>query len=232
MKARERKLTVLLSICVGVLILAFFAMIIYPKYTDLSKEADEATTAKNKAEAELAAAKKLDPDEIDKRLRNLKARIPASFELSNAIVRVGERARESNLIWSQGTPIDQSAVADPNAAVQNAGGQTSTIAPQLTRYDFTIVVEGQITDLIKFMSDLTDKSIGRVIIINSLDVQFKNDEGPDKIEATLKLQVVGWDKGADIESQGCTENSEGSKGAADDPDCNRTRVDSSEEGSS
>ena len=224
MKAREKTLTLLLSLCIGVLLIAFFAMIIFPKYQEMDKKADEATAAKNRAESALAAAKKLDPDEISKQLSNLKARIPSSFELPNATFRIGEVAEANNLLWKQGTPEDQSTVAAPTGAAAPTAGQTNIIAPQLTRYDYTIVVEGQMTDFIKFMSDVTDKGIGRIIIINSLDVQFNNDEGVGVIEATLKLQVVGWDKGADIGSDGCTDTGQTGSNNADDPNCNRTSV--------
>ncbi|HQZ14754.1 MAG TPA: hypothetical protein PLT55_02825, partial [Acidimicrobiia bacterium] len=214
---------------VGVLLIAFFAMIIYPKYTELDTKADEATAAKNVAEAQLSAAKKLDPVEIDKRLGNLRARIPSTLAISNVIVRVTERAVNSNLVWLQGTPVDESAEAVANAAP--TAGQDATLAPQLTRYDFSIVVKGQMTDFIKFMSDLTDKSLGRIVVINSMDVQFKTDEGPDAIEATLKLQVLGWDQGAEIGSDGCTKTP-GETISGDDSKCNLNTVTKSKEGSS
>ena len=229
MNAREKRLSLILTACVGVLLIAFFAMIIYPKYTELDKKADEATTAKIAAEAQLKAAKQLDEPEIDKQLGNLRARIPSTLAISNVIVRVTERAVNSNLTWLQGTPVDESAEAVANAAP--TAGQNATLAPQLTRYDFSIVVKGQMLDFVKFMSDLTDKSIGRIIVINSMDIQFKNDEGPEAVEATLKLQVLGWDKGAEIGSDGCTKET-GETIAGDDTKCNLNTVTKSKEGSS
>ncbi len=227
MQQREKKLGLLLAICVGVLVLAFFAMIIYPKYTELSDKADEATRAKNAAEAQLAAAKKLDPEDIDKRLGNLRSRIPSTLAISNVIVRVTERAVNSNLVWLQGTPVDESAEAVANA--QPTAGQDATLAPQLLRFDFSIVVKGQMPDFIKFMADLTDKSIGRIIVINSMDIQFKSDEGPDAIEATLKLQVLGWDQGAEIGADGCT-RVDGTSVPGDSTKCNLNLVSRTEEG--
>ena len=97
MNSREKRLSLILTACVGVLLIAFFAMIIYPKYTELDTKADEATAAKNVAEAQLSAAKKLDPVEIDKRLGNLRARIPSTLAISNVIVRVTERAVKSRM---------------------------------------------------------------------------------------------------------------------------------------
>lgn len=224
MNARERRLSLILSACVGVLLIAFFAMVIYPKYQEMDKKADEATAAKNKAEAALKAAKQLDPEDISKRLSNLKARIPNGFELPNAINRFDEIATTNNLIWLQGTPEDVSTIA-ANGATAPVAGQSNIVAPQLDRHDFTIVVRGQMPDFIHFMADMTDKSIGRIIVINSLDVQFKTDEGPDAIEATMKLQVIGWDKGGVIDSNGCLESDSSSKSdSANDPNCNRTTV--------
>jgi len=228
MNAREKRLGLILTACVGVLLIAFFAMIVYPKYTELSEKADQATSAKNAAEAQLAAAKKLDPEDIDKRLGNLRARIPSTLAISNVIVRVTERAVNSNLVWLQGTPVDESAEAVANAAP--TAGQTATLAPQLTRYDFSIVVKGQMPDFIKFMSDLTDTSIGRIIVINSMDIQFKSDEGPEAIEATLKLQVLGWDQGAEISADGCTKV-DGEVISGEDSKCNLTTVEKSKESS-
>ena len=228
MNAREKRLSLILTACVGILLIAFFAMIIYPKYLDLNEKANQATSAKNVAEKQLSAAQKLNPKQIDKRLGNLRARIPSSLAISNVIVRVTERAVNSNLIWLQGTPVDESASveeADPTA------GQDATLAPQLTRHDFSIVVKGEMPDFIRFMSDLTDKSIGRIIVINAMDVQFKSDEGPDTIEATLKLQVLGWDQGAEIGPDGCTTQT-GKNISGDDPKCNLTNLPNSKEGSS
>lgn len=202
MNQRERKLTLLLGLCTGVLVIAFFVLVVFPKYQELDKKADEATKAKNKAEAELAAAEKLDPKDIERRLTNLKCRIPSTLELSNVINRVDEIAVANKLVWLQGTPEDISTLTAGTAPAQ---GQTNTIAPQLDRHDFSIIVRGAMPDFVRFMSDLTDTSIGRIIVINNLDVQFKNEESADSIEATLKLQVVGWKLGADIGSERCVE---------------------------
>lgn len=224
MNSRERRLSLILSLCVGVLLIAFFAMVIYPKYKEMDKKADEATTAKNKAEAALKAAEKLVPEDIAKELNNLKAKIPNGFELPNAINRFDEIADANKLIWKQGTPEDVSTISETGQAAPVAG-QSNIIAPQLDRHDFTIVVEGQMSDFIRFMADMTDESIGRIIVINSLDVQFKNDEEAGNIEATLKLQVIGWDQGGDIDSKGCLD-SEGhiKSGLKNDPNCNQTSV--------
>lgn len=224
MNARERRLSLILSLCVGVLLIAFFAMVIYPKYKEMDKKADEATTAKNKAEAALNAAKKLDPEDITTRLSNLKARIPSGLELPNAINRFDDIADANNLIWIQGTPEDVSTIA-ANGATAPVAGQSNIIAPQLDRHDFTIVVKGQMPDFIRFMADMTDESIGRIIVINSLDVQFKTDEEVDAIEATLKLQVIGWDQGGNIDSKGCLDSQGHIKsGLENDPNCNQTSV--------
>ena len=228
MNKRERKLSFLLIICVGVLLLAFFAMVILPQYQAMSKKADEATVAKNNAEKALKTAQELKKKEknITTRLANLKARIPSSLELSNVINRIGERAVQNNLQWLQGTPettavATPAAVADP-AAVQG-DAQAITEAPQLNRHDFSIIVQGSMDDFIQFMADLTDKSIGRIIVINSLDVQFQS--GKQLIQATLKLQVIGWDQGADIGSDGCiTDTGTPTTNNPNDPACNRTAV--------
>lgn len=206
MNAREKKLGMMLGICVGVLVLAFFALVIFPKYQDLSAKASAANEAKEKAEAELAAAKilKKNQKDIERRLANLQCRIPQSLELSNVINRIDEIAVADKLDWVQGTPED---VTTLNAQGETtvSQGQTNTIAPQLDRHDFSIVVEGNKENLIKFMNDLTDMNIGRIIVINNLDLQFDKDKGPDAVNATMKLQVVGWDKGANISSEKCVD---------------------------
>lgn len=223
---KNSKLTLLLGLCVGVLIFAFFAMVIYPKYSDLSAKADEATKAQNKAKAQLKAARALDEDDINTRLANLQARIPSSLELPNVILRLDELATSNNLIWLQGTPEDVSVtqngeVVDP--------GQSATEAPQLDRYDFSIVVRGTMTDFLKFVHGMTDQSIGRIIVITALDVQFNAQDGPEAIEATLKLEVIGWKDGATIDSSGCiTSDGTVRESTVDDPNCNRTNVESTE----
>ncbi|MFN8016390.1 MAG: hypothetical protein U0R17_07295 [Acidimicrobiia bacterium] len=222
MNEKEKKYTLVLAVVTGFLIIVFFAMIIWPKFQDMQSKADEATKAKNAAEAKLKMAKGLKPKQIDTRLRNLKARIPSTLALSNVINRITEKAQSRNLIWLQGTPVDESAQANTGQTPAPTG-QTITIAPQLKRYDFTIIVKGQMPDFISFMSDITDKSIGRVMVINALDIQYKSDEGPTAIEATLKLQVIGWDKGADISSNGCTQT-DGTTSDPNSPDCNQTNV--------
>lgn len=219
MKARERKLTLILSVCLVVLFVAMYILVVVPKLSDMNTKASDAEKAKNQAEAALSAAEKLDPKDIDKRLGNLKARIPSSIEISNLTYRISEKAVANNLIWLQG---DAKTITTDTATAAPATGQTNTLAPNLTTNDLTIVVRGQMPDFIRFMSDLTDKSIGRVIVINSADVQFKTDEGPDSIEATLKLEVIGWQDGGDINSDGCAKV--GATGTPEDPNCNRTTV--------
>ena len=209
MNARERRLSLILSLCVGVLLIAFFAMVIYPKYKEMDKKADEATTAKNKAEAALKAAEKLDPEDINTRLSNLQARIPSGLELPNAISRfddIADAKLDLATRYSRRCKYDCSHRSNCSGC-----GSNNIIAPQLDRHDFTIVVKGQMPDFIRFMADMTDESIGRIIVINSLDVQFKTDEEVDAIEATLKLQVIGWDQGGKIDSKGCLDSQGHSK---------------------
>ncbi len=228
MKTREKKLGSLLLLCAGVLLIAFFAMIVYPQYQKMSEKADVATAEKNAADAKLRKAEELKKNEkeIGARLTNLKARIPSSIEIPNLIVRLDERAAANNLTWLQGDPAEANTLAASSAGTE----QANTLAPQLTRYDFTMLVQGSKSDLIRFMSELTNKNIGRIIVISNLDVQFKPDAGPDAVEATLKLEIIGWDKGADIESSGCTAKT-GSESIENDPNCNRSTVDNPEEGS-
>lgn len=219
MNTRERKLTSILLLCVGVLLIAFFALIIFPQYQEMSEKADVATEAKNAADAKLAKAEALKKDEkeIKTRLTNLKAKIPSSIEIPNLLIRLDERAAANNLTWLQGDSQDTSTLA---ASSETAAAQPNTLAPQLTRYDFTMLLQGSLTDLTKFMAELTDKSIGRIIVINNVDIQFKTE---GTIEATLKLQIIGWDKGADIGREGCTEQSN-TDNSSEDPNCNRTTV--------
>jgi Tfp pilus assembly protein PilO len=226
MNDRQKRLKAMLGVCIGLLILAVFAWVVYPKYNDLSEKADAATKAKNESVATLKKAQKLDPKDINARLANLQARIPSSLELPNVINRIDDLAVANNLIWLQGTPEDVAATNGTTTVttVPNGTGQSATAAPQLDRHDFSIVVRGSMPDFLKFMAGMTDKSIGRIIVINALDVTYKTDQGPDVIEATLKLQVVGWKEGSNIDSKGCTEVDGQSDQSSNNPDCNQTNV--------
>jgi Tfp pilus assembly protein PilO len=226
--AGNRRLTILLGVCVGILLLAFFAMIVYPKYTELSDEADKATKAKNEATAKRKAAEKLDPEEIEASLANLQAKVPSSLELPNLINRIQELAQAQNLVWIQGDPEDVSVVQETTNGA--APGQEATQAPQLETYDFSIVIRGSMADLLKFIQGMTDESIGRIIVVTALDVQFNAEDGPDAIEATLKLEIKGWKDGGSIDPSGCIEE-EGSTTPTDqqdNPNCNRTNVETSD----
>lgn len=228
---RQQRLFIILAVAVVLLLGAFFYGIIYPQYTSLSDKADVATAAKNKATSDLAAAEKLNPDKINARLANLQARVPSTLELPNAINRIDEIAVANNLIWLEGSPEDATvantaAAAPAAAAAAPATGQTATVAPQLDRHEFTIVVQGAIPDVVKFMAGLTDKSIGRIVIINSLDLQFKSTDDANVVNATIKLQVIGWKEGSNIDSSGClkADGLSNSAQGTDNPDCNQTTV--------
>lgn len=216
---REKRLSIMLAACVGLLFLVFLWMVIKPTWSNMSSKADEQTRLKNKAEAELREAKSLDPKEVQAKLDNLKSRVPNSLELPNVIARVSGLASQNQLVWLSGTPTEAS--TDVNGTPTEA-----TAAPQLDRHDFTIVVSGSNSNFLSFMAGLTDKNIGRIIVIDSVDVQFKPDAGPDAVEVTLKLQVIGWSSGSSIDADGCAQESISgdSKYTSDDPKCNTTNV--------
>jgi|GEM_PF-3365230 len=231
MKGREKRLTFMLLGCMGLLFLVFLGMVIYPTYKDMSSKADEQTALKNQAEAQLKEAKSLDPDEVKAQLVNLKSRVPNSLELPNVINRITDLATGNNLLWLSGAPAQAASTtaATTDTTVTPSAAET-TQAPQLDKYDFTIVVNGDINDFVSFMAGLTDKSIGRIIVINSLNLQFKPDLGPNVVEASLKLQIIGWKSGSSIDSQGCTQETLSGTSEVDtnDPKCNTTDVNKGE----
>lgn len=211
---KNKKLNILLGLCVLLLLGVMYYLLVWPKIVELQDSAREAERAKSEAQAKLKEARSLDPEEIDEKLSLLRARVPSSLELPNLIFRLDELAKSSNLQWTQGNPEDITV-----RATQNQSAQSETEAPDLLeKYDLSIVVSGNINDLNKFIQGMTDISIGRVVVINSLDLQFSATEDPLGVEASFKLEVIGWKDGASLTTQGCIEGDNNKLGSSDQGD--------------
>ncbi len=202
----NKKLTAMLLVCLALLFVIVYSLTVYPRIIDMKDRADAASAEAKIAKDKLEEARNLDEDDIDQRLGNLRSRIPSSLELPNLIVRLDALARDTELTWITGNPED--------ITVRAQQQETQTQSPEgeselLEKFDLSITVQGDINNLIKFMQGMTDRSIGRVVVIQSVDLQYNAEDNPDFVEASLKLEVIGWVDGASIDTSGCIEDEVG-----------------------
>jgi Tfp pilus assembly protein PilO len=214
---KNAKLTVLLIICVALLLGLGTLKLLYPKYTDMSKKADANEKVAEEANAKLDLAKGLNPKSINTRLSKLKARVPNSLELPNVILRINQKANESSLLWLEGTPEDVTAITNAAATTTDATSAVAPIAPQLNIHQVTIKVRGDVNNLVKFYAMLSDKSIGRIVVVTGTKitpVTAENQVATNQIDAEITLNIYGWIDGSNIDISGCEKDT-----SVSDPDC-------------
>ncbi|MBP9115353.1 MAG: hypothetical protein KBF89_03320 [Acidimicrobiia bacterium] len=215
---KNRKLTIILMACVLLLVgLGVFKLLI-PKYNEISKRADENSETAKVANDKLELAKSLNPKSIEKRLKKLQARVPNSLELPNVILKINERADLFRLQWLEGTPEDVIALdsipSAPSAkpVPANPNSTVTPSAPQLDNHEVSIKVRGNMNDVIGFLESITNKSVGRIVVITSTnittigDVEGGQSADPNLVEVEIKMNLIGWAAGGNIDSAGCIED--------------------------
>lgn len=218
---KNTKLTFLLGLCLILLFAVIGYKFLLPVYDDWKKEADANEQIAKKANRTLDGASGLSEKKITDRLKKLQARVPNSLELPNVIKKINEKADAADLVWVEGTPEDVLAQAQ-NAAAATTADATSTVspnAPQLNNHEVSITVVGNIYNLIVFMESITNKSVGRIVVITSIKVTPETSTDgqagdPDMVRTQMQLNIVGWDGGKNIDISGCLNNT-----ANTDEDC-------------
>lgn len=209
---KNMKYAIMLVLCLVLLMGLGVTKLLIPKYNSISKRADENAIAAKAANEKLDATKGLNKKTISAKLKKLQARVPSSLELPNVILKINERANESDLIWLEGTPEDVVA----SAVAQGANGSaTSTVSPAATvlnNHEVSIKVKGNVNNLIKFLESITNKSVGRIVVITSTKIspstggQDGQALDPNLVEAEIKMNIIGWVEGANIDDAGCIED--------------------------
>lgn len=202
---KNSKLTLMLILCVALLLGLGIYKLLLPVYNDMSKKADANEATAKAANDKLELAKGLNEKSIKRRLTKLQARVPNSLELPNAILRINQKANETNLFWVEGTPEDVTAITTTN----NSSDPTSAVspnAPQLNIHQATIKVRGDIYNLVKFFAALSDKSIGRIVVVTGTKITPVEAEGAtptNEVDAEITLNIYGWESGSNIDISGC-----------------------------
>ena len=197
---KNAKLTIILISCFALLFALGIFKLLIPKYNEIGKRADDNSAIAKEANEKLDMARGLNEKSINKRLKKLQARVPNSLELPNVILKLNDVANQAELIWLEGTPEDvlaASTIVEPDAT-----STVSPTAPQLDNHEVSIKVQG----------DITNKNVGRIIVIKSVTVtpveatQDGVSADISQISAEIKMNIIGWVEGADINADGCIEN--------------------------
>lgn len=210
---KNMKYAILLALCVTLLLGLGVIKILIPKYDSISKRADENSATAKAANEKLDVARGLNEKSLTARLKKLQARVPSSLELPNVILKISELANESQLIWLEGTPED---VLASSIAAGADGSATSAVSPSATvldNHEVSIKVRGEINNLIKFLESITNKSVGRIVVITSTKITPASTNAqdgqaidPNQVEAEIKMNIIGWVDGGNINDAGCIEN--------------------------
>ena len=207
---KNAKLTIILISCFALLFALGIFKLLIPKYNEIGKRADDNSAIAKEANEKLDMARGLNEKSINKRLKKLQARVPNSLELPNVILKLNDVANQAELIWLEGTPEDVLAAA--TIVEPDATSTVSPTAPQLDNHEVSIKVQGDINNLIKFLELATNKNVGRIIVIKSVTVtpveatQDGVSTDISQISAEIKMNIIGWVEGADINADGCIEN--------------------------
>lgn len=218
---KNTKLTVLLILCVALLVGFGAIKLLYPKYREMSKQADANEKVAKDANDKLTMAKGLNANSINRRLNVLKARVPNSLELPNVILRINQKSDEAGLSWLEGTPEDVTALSNATPTAADASSTVAPISPQLDIHQVTIKVRGDVNNLIKFYSMLSDKTIGRIVVVTGskiTPVLADNQTSSNVVDAEITLNIYGWIEGSNIDISGCEKDTSQAK-----PDCSVTQ---------